>query len=108
MYKEAANKLKQNTEIMETVFRKYNLKISGFNVKPDDEGGVNYLIELTGGQLKDAVQVKVNLYDADNTICAMESMVIGEDFSGYDTISIYFSDGILDEAVKARVFPAPF
>ena len=107
MYEEAAKKLKQNTKIMEQTFKKENLNIESFNVRDaDDDGSCKFLIELTSESLEHDVEIKVNIYDENDDIYAVESSKLYvEDFSGYDTVEVYFSQGgTLEKVAWARIY----
>ena len=111
-YRNAAVELNKNIQIMESTFEANNLQVLGTACKPyaDDDGDLILYIEvasISGSKIKNSVQIKVNLYNKDNSLYMSKSTWVSEDkFSGYDTFEIqcYDSSHTLDIAVKGRLY----
>lgn len=108
MYTNAAKQLKQNTKVVMNSFQTSGLSVTSFNIKPDSDGACTFYIELQGQSLTRDVEIKVNLYDKEGDIYTMEKTTLYDDFNGYDTISIFFSDeDILNCVSAARIYACP-
>ena len=104
--------LKRNTEVVESTFEKFNLKLLDYAYLPSD--GWNccwYIIELStikGNLMKEDAHIKLNFYDKDGGLVYSEDETISkDDVDGYNTFKLSFesmTDNRLRKCHKAKIF----
>ena len=97
-------------ELMQETFDDFGLTVKQVNVVgPDDDDDDNdnnqitVIAEITADQhLKDSVNIKVNAYDAEGKILAVEDVgrVDRDDFRGYDAVQTNIYDSRVVENVE--------
>ncbi len=110
-YEDVARELRKNIQILSNTFERANLQVLNIGCKPysdTDPDAIFYveLSSLSGLNIPSTVEVKINLYNSDGEIICMSSEYLyGEEFSGYDTLSITFPNtNALDIAVSGRLY----
>lgn len=104
--------LKRNTEVIESTFEKFNLKLLDYAYLPSD--GWNccwYIIELStiqGNSIKEDVYIKLNFYNkGGGLIYSEEESIKKKDIDGYNTFKMSFesmTDNRLRKCYKAKIF----
>ncbi len=106
-YLKISQDLKNNTEILENTFKKYNLKVLQCSYSFGDDGNCDFYIEISSIDetiLSEDICIKINLYDNNGEIIYSASNDIkAGTFDGYDTINLILWYNAL-KAEKARVF----
>ena len=92
-------------ELMQKTFDDFGLSVKQVNVvEPDDDNNeITVIAEITADQyLKDSVNIKVNAYDAEGKILAVEDVgrVDRDDFRGYDAVQTNMYDSRVVENVE--------
>ena len=88
------NSLNKNVDVLESTFEKYNLQVINYGFCGIDisNGWMQLLVEIAsidGSVLSDDINIKVNLYDEQNTIIYSQDIYVDQnDFSGYDTADL--------------------
>lgn len=111
-YRNLAKKLQKNIQIVTSTFESNNLQVLNMACKPygDDDADLYVYVELAsinGSAVPSTLQVKINLYTADDELYMTEySYVLEHKFTGYDTITICCSDDshVLEIATKGRLY----
>ena len=102
MYEDLAKELKKNTQVIESTFSKFNLKVLQVAYQPyaedgdeDPDADCDLLIELTSineRPMSGDGHVKINLYDENGDLIYHDNhMIFAEKFAGYDTYSFMLS-----------------
>ncbi len=111
------NELRKNTEILESTFEQYNLKIlsvaySTSLPKGDELTTWLEMISIDGDKIKlpksilaHSLKIIINFYQNDRLLCSTSTTVFPEQFNGYDTEELHISFcGLITRATKARIF----
>ena len=102
MYEDLAKELKKNTQVIESTFSRFNLKVLQVAYQPYAEDGddepdadCDLLVELAslnGNPMPSNGHIKINLYDENGDLIYHDDhMVFAEGFAGYDTYSFMLS-----------------
>lgn len=95
-YSKQAKELGKNIEIMENTLNENNLRVLNIGVSyyDYDDGDCQIIVELSsirGKEIPNDVFIKINLYDKDGDIYAMEDLLVErKHFEWYDTFNIEF------------------
>lgn len=111
------NELRKNTEILDSTFEQYNLKILSVAYSaslPDGDDVKTWLemIAIEGNKLQlpksvmiSCLEVKINFYKNDRLLCSAATAIFPDKFNGYDTKEIHISQcGLISQATKVRIF----
>ena len=104
--------LKRNTEVVESTFEKFNLKLLDYAYLPSDGWSCCwYIIELStieGTLMKEDAHIKINFYDKDGRLIYSEDEVLSkDDVDGYNTFKLSFqsmTDKRLHRCQTAKIF----
>lgn len=97
-------------EILENTLNDLNLQIINYGISNIDEDGwydvILELVSVTNVSIAQNVEIKLNIYEENNSIIATEYKTIYKnDFSGYDTIKFCLQiNNLAYNTSKIRVF----
>lgn len=102
-------------EVMQKTFDDYGLTVKQVNVvepNEDDNNQITVIAELTAeGRIHDTVLVKVNAYDADGNILAVEEVgrLERENFCGYNAMQTNLYDSrVVEKTEKIMLYAVKY
>ena len=107
-YRNTAERLKNNIQIMSDTLKLYNLHVLNVSCKIDDCIFLDVEFEsITGSSIPHDLLLEINLYNENDELCFSDKgFIFFDEFTGYDTKWFVFlgEKHLIESAAKGRLF----